>query len=77
MNDLLEYLAIATRVHPIEQAVEIVARAHNCRLVDPRRWIGREIGDPMGLSGGEQRAIGQAVCEGATRLAQELFGLVR
>jgi protein-tyrosine-phosphatase len=72
--DLLQQIGVDTRSHPIERAIETIARAHSRRLEEPRRWIGREIGDPIGLSEREQRAIGQAVCDGATRMAHELFG---
>lgn len=75
--DLLEQVSIDTDAEPIERATEAVKRAQLHRRKEPSRWLGREIGDPMGLSQDEQHAIGHAVCDAAIRLAQELFGPTR
>ena len=77
LNDLLEQVDVAPNHDPIERAIQTIARANLHRQRDPRRWLGREIGDPMGLEQSEQRAIGQAVCGGAIKAAKELFGRVR
>lgn len=73
---LLEHVGIDPRPNLTDQTVDAVRRAHNRRLADPARRIGGVIGDPMGMSDRDQWAIGEAVCEGAIRLARELFGLV-
>jgi hypothetical protein len=77
LNDLLEQVDVAPNHNPIERAIQTVARANLHRQMEPRRWFGREIGDPMGLGQSEQHAIGQAVCGGAIKAAQELFGGAR
>ena|SRR5579863_5110211 len=77
LNDLIEQVDVAPNPDPIERAIQTVARADLRRQVEPRRWVGREIADPMGLTQPQQRAIGQAVCGGAIKAAQELFGSVR
>lgn len=73
--DLLRQVGVDTRRNSIEHAVEIVTRAHELRLAE-RRWTGRSIHDPMGLSEEEQRRIGDSVHEQTSVLARELFGLV-
>lgn len=75
--DLLEQVDIDSDAEPIERATEAVARAHLHRRKEPGRWLGREIGDPMGLTQAEQQAIGHAVCDGTIGLAQELFATTR
>jgi len=77
LNDLLEHVDPAPDDDPIQRATQTIAHANLYRRGDPRRWLGREIGDPMGLKRPEQHAIGQAVCEGAIRAAQDLFGVPR
>jgi protein-tyrosine-phosphatase len=77
LNDLIEQVDAAPNPEPIERAIQTVARADLRRRMEPRRWLGREIADPMGLTQPEQHAIGLAVCGGAIKAAQELFGSVR
>lgn len=77
LNDLLEQVQVDLSPDPIERAVQTVARANLHRQMEPRRWLGREIGDPMGLEQHEQDAIGHAVCGGAIKAAHKLFGSIR
>lgn len=77
LNDLIEQVDVAPDRDPIERAIQTIARADLHRRREPRRWLGREIADPIGLTQPEQHAIGQAVCGGAIKAAQELFGGVR
>jgi len=71
--DLFEEVGVDSDAAPIERATGYVARAHLHRREEPGRWLGREIGDPMGLTRDEQQTIGHAVCDGAIRLARALF----
>jgi protein-tyrosine-phosphatase len=75
--DLLEQVGIDSNTDPVQRAKAAVERANLLRRGEPERWLGREIGDPIGLARDEQLSIGHAVCEGAIRLAQELFGTSR
>jgi protein-tyrosine-phosphatase len=77
LNDLLEHVDIPSNPDPIERAIQALDGANHYRRREPRRWIGREIGDPMGLEQPEQHAIGQAVCGGAIMAARKLFGNIR
>jgi protein-tyrosine phosphatase len=72
--DLLDRIGVVRRQDPIDQAVENITRAHASRRVDPRRRPGPEIEDPISLPEPSQRAIGQAVHDGAEALALRLFG---
>jgi protein-tyrosine-phosphatase len=77
LNGLLEHVDVGPSDDPIERAVRAVAGANLHRQREPRRWLGREISDPMGLNRSEQLAIGQAVCTGAITAARALFGRAR
>ena len=72
--ELLDRVGAVRRPDPIEQAVENIARAQATRRAGPRRRPGPEIEDPISLPGSSQRAIGQAVHDGAEALALQLFG---
>jgi protein-tyrosine-phosphatase len=71
---LLDRIGPVRRPDPIEQAVENIARAHANRRADPRRRPISEIEDPISLPRTVQRAIAQAVHDGAGTLALQLFG---
>jgi protein-tyrosine-phosphatase len=77
INDLLDHVHVAPTPDPIERAIQTIDRANLYRREEPRRWLGREIGDPMGLTRPEQHAIGQAVCAAAIMVARKLFGPAR
>jgi protein-tyrosine-phosphatase len=72
--DLLDRIGAVRRPDPIDQAVHNIARAHAARRAGPRRRPGPEIEDPISLPRPSQRAIGQAVHDGAGALALQLFG---
>jgi protein-tyrosine-phosphatase len=72
--DLLERIGVIQRPDPIDQAAENIARAHANRRADPLRRSGPEIEDPVSLPRIRQRAIAQAVHDGAQTLALQLFG---
>lgn len=77
LNELLDHVDVAPTADPIARAIQTIVGANVYRRLEPRRWVGREIGDPMGLTQPEQHAIGQAVCGGAIMAAQKLFGSIQ
>jgi protein-tyrosine phosphatase len=72
--DVLKRIGVVRGPDPIEQAAENIARAHANRRADPRRRPGLEIEDPISLPRVFQKAIAQAVHDGAETLALQLFG---
>jgi protein-tyrosine-phosphatase len=74
--DLLGDVRPLFEFHPIERAAAAVARAQGRRGAEPAQWARREIPDPAEMREADQAVVGRVVCEGATRLAQLLFGPV-
>jgi protein-tyrosine phosphatase len=72
--DLLDRIGAVRGPDPTDQAVENIARAHANRRADPGRRSVSEIEDPISLRRAAQRAIAQAVHDGAGTLALQLFG---
>ena len=72
--EVLDRIGVIRRPDPIDRAAENIARAHANRRTDPRRRPALEIEDPISLPRVSQKAIAQAVHDGAKRLALQLFG---